>query len=107
MRKSHIKETDYPQRRGLSEEVIERFKLGYGSQTKRLIIPITAGYYKARATDESEPKYLIPKGAKTDLYNKSALREAKPVFIVEGEIDALSIIEAGGNHRHWKHLKHN
>lgn len=95
--KSHIKETDYPQRRGLSEEVIERFKLGYGSQTKRLIIPITAGYYKARATDESEPKYLIPKGAKTDLYNKSALREAKkPVFIVEGEIDALSIIEAGG-----------
>lgn len=99
-KKAHqnIKKTDYPQRRGLSETTIKRFYLGYDEEAKRLIIPVSKGYYKARAIDEKqEPKYLIPKGAKISIFNRKALAEAtKPIFIVEGELDALSIIEAGG-----------
>ena len=94
----HIKETDYLQRRGLSEETISRFMLGYDTKTKRVIIPISKSYYKGRAIDKNvQPKYLIPAGAKVTPFNVKALTEAtKPIFIVEGEIDALSVIEVGG-----------
>lgn len=94
----HIKETDYLQRRGLSEETISRFMLGYDTKTKRVIIPISKSYYKGRAIDKTaQPKYLIPAGAKVTPFNVKALTEAtKPIFIVEGEIDALSVIEVGG-----------
>lgn len=94
----HIKETDYLQRRGLSEETINRFNLGYDAKTKRVIIPISKSFYKGRAIDKTaQPKYLIPAGAKATPFNVKALTEAtKPIFIVEGEIDALSVIEVGG-----------
>ena len=112
--KSHIKETDYPQRRGLSEEVIERFKLGYidnwkhpkapqtAPESPRLIIPISPSNYFARdtrenLTEEQKQYSKLPGGNKKHLFNQKALITSKrPVFIVEGEIDALSIIEAGG-----------
>ena len=101
--KNHIKETDYPQRRGLSEEVIERFNLGFvrnweNTGTPRLVIPTSPTSCLARDTR--------PNGAEGDrhrkkgtphIFNAEALYTSeKPIFIVEGEIDALSIIEAGG-----------
>lgn len=113
---SHIRETDYPKHRGLSENIIKRFKLGYISDWKhpkapnstpspRLIIPITEYSYIARdvrekVSDEQERyKKIKVKGAEkvSWIFNKKALTESnKPIFVVEGEIDALSIIEVGG-----------
>lgn len=102
-----LNETDYPEQRGLSRDVIEHFNLGYeprytkgtgGEEWSALIIPTGKGTYIARNTD--------PKAGKNDryrkqggnpLYNTNALTSAqKPVFIVEGELDALSVITAGG-----------
>ena len=109
---SHIKETDYPQRRGLSEAVIDRFMLGYVAEWRhpkapnapaspRLIIPTGKGSYLARDTraeiPEEQKAYSKSKVGTIQLFNRRALQTAnKPVFIVEGELDALSIIEVGG-----------
>lgn len=110
---AHIAETDYPQRRGLSAAICDRFNLGYITNWKhpkapekvqpspRLIIPTGKGSYLARDTRSNLAKgqadYAKSKVGKMHFLNASAALEAQqPVYIVEGEIDALSIIEAGG-----------
>lgn len=103
----HITETNYPQQRGLSAQIIDRFKLGYksdfsdaktGKLWKALIIPTGKGSFIARNTDhEAEKGNRYRKIGGNQLYNTEALKTAqKPIFIVEGELDALSIIEVGG-----------
>lgn len=102
-----IHDTDYPAYRGLSEGIINRFNLGYdphftkstgGKVWEALIIPTNAGSYVARNTDmKAEGKDRYRKSGSTTPLNWESLQTAgKPVFVVEGEIDALSIIEAGG-----------
>ena len=63
-----------------------------------LIIPTGYHSYVARNTDpeaDSESRYRKTGNAKP--LNIKALQKAeKPIYIVEGELDALSIIEAGG-----------
>ena len=112
---ARLNETDYPQRRGLSASTCARFGLGYDPQWKnpkapdsvpaspRLIIPTGKTSYLARdvrsqneLTDQAA-KYTKVKVGKTQLFNAEAIdTAAKPVYIVEGEIDAMSIVEAGG-----------
>jgi len=105
--RKHITETNYPQQRGLSAQIIDRFKLGYkgdfldtntGTLWKALIIPTGKGSFIARNTDhEAEKNNRYRKIGGNPLYNAEALKTAqKPIFIVEGELDALSIIEVGG-----------
>lgn len=97
---------DYLHKRGLSDEIIKRFRLGYcgnwthpenqsGQPSKRIIIPVTKSSYTARAI-ETDGKYKVMKAGKARLFNVKALAGSKPVFVVEGEIDALSVIQAGG-----------
>lgn len=97
---------EYLHKRGLSDEIIKRFRLGYcrswthpenqsGKPSKRIIIPVTKSSYTARAID-TDGKYKVMKAGKSRLYNVKALSGSKPVFVVEGEIDALSVIQAGG-----------
>ena len=109
---SHIKETDYWKQRGLTEATVDRFKLGYIAEWRhpkapnapaspRLIIPTGIGSYLARDTRAEIPAeqkpYSKSKVGKIQLFNRRALKDAtKPIFIVEGELDALSIIEVGG-----------
>lgn len=101
----HIGETNYPQKRGLPREVIDRFKLGYDPDYSRdtgretwhaLIIPTGQTSYTARNIGPSRDRYR--KQGATQIFNKAALRTAqKPIFIVEGELDALSIVTVGGD----------
>ena len=48
-----VTETNYFLDRGLTPEIIEKFNLGYDSQRKNVIIPVTASSYIERATDPS------------------------------------------------------
>jgi len=105
-------ETDYFAFRGLGQAVIDKFMLGYDpgwqspkalSEGKnppaspRIIIPTSKQSYVARAADSnSEPKFKAIKEGTSELFNKKAFQVTDPVFIVEGEIDALSVIEVGG-----------
>lgn len=104
---ARINQTDYAKRRGLSDEIIERFNLGYVPDWRhpkappvvpgspRLIIPTSRTSYLARlardAKDEREKQYSKGKCGHIHLYNLDALQADEPPFIVEGEIDALSI----------------
>lgn len=85
----------YLQARGLSPE-----GLGYDAEKKQVIIPYDAAgnYYTGRPIIEREngPRYQNAKGP-LPLFNAESLyNESGAVFVVEGPIDALSIIEAGG-----------
>lgn len=107
-----VDQTDYWKKRGLSRETVDRFKLGFVAEWRhpkapnapvspRLIIPTGRGSYLARDTRAEIPAeqkaYSKSKVGSIQLFNKKALQNAtKPIFIVEGEIDALSIIEVGG-----------
>lgn len=111
----HLCETDYFLKRGLSFSTVHRFKVGYVKkwkhphvtnpnvpETPRLIIPLCESCYFARDTREIVPEYQLnytkQKVGGSDLFNKSELfkNSTDPIFIVEGEIDAMSIVEVGG-----------
>lgn len=104
--------------RGISEETLHRFMVGYAPSwrhpkrpsdpdTPRLIIPISRYYYLARYAEADPPEELVEyagefaklkvgrqRGA---FFNGKAVDKAdRPICVVEGEIDAMSIIDAGG-----------
>src|SRR5574344_897148 len=101
----NIIKTQYPQSRGLSEKTINRFNLGYcddfqsnGDTWKALIIPTGSESYCVRNTDPTadKRKRYTKRGSYT-VFNENALYNSeKPVYIVEGEIDAMSIVEGDG-----------
>ena len=85
--------------RGISQDTATAYKLGYDPRKGLLIIPASRYYYAARFIDPDAPRrYDNPSGAKIELFNAQAIynKDGRPVFIVEGAFDALSIIEAGG-----------
>ena len=106
----NITGTDY--HRGLSLDTLNRFKIGYVESWKhpkapqapaspRLIIPTSKHSYLARDTraelTEDQKRYSKSKVGKVRIFNSKSLAAAtQPIFIVEGEIDAMSIIEVGG-----------
>ena len=104
-------EKDYHTQRGISWEVANRFMLGYdynyrayNKELKRweewvaLIIPTGRYSYVARNTDPQATKgnRYRKTGEATPLNWKALQNATKPIFITEGELDALSIIEVGG-----------
>ena len=105
-----LMKTEY--HRGISVDTLNRFKVGFiehwrhpkassAPESPRLIIPTSEHSYLARDTRASltdiQKKYSKSKVGKTHIFNIAALETAsKPIFIVEGEIDALSIIDVGG-----------
>jgi len=119
-----IEETDY--RRGISLDTLKKYCIGYDPEwkiplsvylardgknteskwkyiptTPRLIIPTSRFSYIARYTGEGKyiangTDYTKQKIGKVHLFNDKVINEDKPIFIVEGELDALSIIDAGG-----------
>ncbi|MDE2104797.1 MAG: toprim domain-containing protein [Patescibacteria group bacterium] len=76
--------------RGLTEEVITDFNLGWNGT--HIVIPC-AGFNKYRRDPEKSEgeKYLYDKGSKASLYGK----EAPVVVLTEGEFDALALISRG------------
>lgn len=100
-----VEDTDYFTRRGLSKETIDYFNLGYNPEymdseterTARVIIPTSSYSFQARAVDSDEPGKKYRKGGHSHIFNIKALEQTdKPVIVVEGEFDAMSIYEVGG-----------
>ena len=50
--KKDLKETDYFLKRGLSEEVIEKYNLGYDKKTGYVVLPVSKSFYMLRDTKE-------------------------------------------------------
>lgn len=108
----------YLKKRGISPQTASQWKIGYlgswtsptaiahglkpekANKTPRLIIPTGKNSYIARDTRDDIPqeqqKYRKMKEGSAQFFNGKALKlGSTPVFVVEGEIDALSILEAG------------
>ena len=98
---------DYHAERGISEGVAARFKLGYVQDVKgmstALVIPMlradgSYSYQLRNVSKEGVLQHYKPKvedAGEAELFNSAAIKQAKPVAIVEGAIDALSVISAG------------
>ena len=109
---ANLGRTNY--RRGISLETLNKFCVGYVEQWKhpsvtnpnvlyspRLIIPNDDGGYLARDTranlTKTQAEFSKQKVRPIGLFNSVALSQsAEPVYITEAELDALSIIDAGG-----------
>lgn len=107
---NNINLTNY--HRGLSQATLKHFQIGYVSEWKhpkseknfyspRLIVPNSKVSYLARDTRKNltaqQKEYSKMRVGTIELFNKSVLLQTEtPVFIVEGEFDAMSIYEAGG-----------
>ena len=99
---SHLNECDYLTKRGIDPALQDFFQIGFCKTYKNgraaIIIPTGKNTYKARFLDDKEPKCDIAKGAQNEIFNAQALEQnERPVFVVEGEIDALSFMELGFN----------
>ena len=102
--------TDYLDKRGISKELLERFNIGYDEAftdngklkkpMRAVIFPTSAQTFEARniSVAPGENGFRYYKHGQAVLFNRDALNneKEKPVFVVEGIIDALSVIEAGG-----------
>ena len=101
--------------RGISLETLNKFNVGYIPQWKhpkniendkvpfspRLIVPNDEGGYLARDTrlnlTPAQLNHKIKKVGTVGLFNSAVLTQSEqPVYIAEGEIDAMSVIDAGG-----------
>jgi replicative DNA helicase len=98
----------YLQSRGISVTTADRFKLGYVLEwthpaapnapvTARIIIPISKYSYLARAIDPAANIQKQKVGASLP-FNMKALqnKDHQFIFVTEGEFDALSVVEVGG-----------
>ena len=89
---------EYLAARGISYDTAAAFGLGYDTATRRIVIPNLAGYQARAITPGAKPKYSRPRGLDSGLlpclYDPGALAA---LWITEGEFDALSIWQAGGD----------
>ena len=107
----HLCETDY--HRGISIDTLNHFSIGFVSEWKhpknhhspaspRLIIPTSSGSYLARDTrneadiPENQKGYVKSKVGRVHIFNEKALQSSDIVYVTEGELDALSIIDIAG-----------
>lgn len=94
----------YLESRGISRATAERFKVGYLAGRNEVIFPYLGGqkpYYAARNTATAPngegARWRMPGGLQKTPYNLETLdRGPGDVFLVEGQIDVLSIEDAGG-----------
>lgn len=111
---------DYLAGRGIRPPMWDRFKLGFDGE--RLTIPYLtpAGPWlvKRRCIQhdkcEGHPKYKNTEGAELHLYNAPVLIDSDLVVVTEGELDAVTVEQAGVNavavpgatqwkaNRHWR-----
>lgn len=93
--------------RGITRETQEKYGLGYdprhyfgklGTTAPAVILPYPGrAYYAARAiTEKAFDKPRSSEAGPEPLFNGEALAGDEPVFVVESQICALSILQAGG-----------
>lgn len=110
----------YLSARGISAETASAFNLGYDAEwisptvrknqerkgnnwlppsTKRIIMPVSANHYIARAIDKTVEKQYQKMnetgGGSASIFNMQAIYGSGNIFILEGFFDAMSVLEMG------------
>ena len=92
--------------RGLAEDSIEHFKLGYDKDREAIAIPVFKNEelinikyrYLHPEKNKSGLRYTSERGAETWLYNEKGIENGKKkggILVVEGEFDLMSAWQAG------------
>lgn len=93
----------YLMERGLTLETINKYHIGYNPAKKAVTFPHDGSmtYFSNRYIDAekggTKNRYEVLAGMEVPLFNPAALRTNTPCFVTEGIIDALSILQCGGN----------
>jgi len=96
----HIEAYKYLQSRGITDEMIEKYKIGYtvkGDFALRIIVPSfdkdgVLNYYVARAWTPKKMKYKNPAVPKDEIiFNEGLIDWTKDVYLVEGAFDGFFI----------------
>ena len=95
--------TDYFNNRGLTDNTIDNFKLGYDTEKNMVIIPYNTdnSYYIKRFVDNRSDglRYIKIPGVQEPIFNQNDIFNKDIIFITEGQIDALSIIQELNNNK--------
>jgi 5S rRNA maturation endonuclease (ribonuclease M5) len=97
---------EYLNARGINNDLINKYKLGYGYFYGKywITIPVKnsegkVAFIKLRRlpdAQEGQEKYkFYPKGSAADIYNGKALKETDEIFICEGEFDSIILNSHG------------
>lgn len=93
--KKAIGKTDYLLKRGISEELQQKYNIGYDEKEKRVIFPLSKNSYVARSTEQNPYiKHFKPKGSTNVIFNDHYLKDSQfnsVVWVNESIIDALSL----------------
>lgn len=95
--KKDIDKSDYLLKRGLSEETIKKYNIGYDIKERMIVLPISNTCYLGRYTDDTNKyKHHKPKGTSNEIFNGKYLKDSdfkSIVWVCESIIDALSLEE--------------
>ena len=81
--------TTYLEQRGITRELIDKYKIGYDEERKLVVFPINKHCYFARSVVNNDK--VKSKGS-SDIWNKRYIKENNQlVYVTEGIIDALSL----------------
>lgn len=113
---------DWLRGRGLTDETITEFSLGYMPETDQVIFPYFNGageeVWERRRKIEGEPKFWSPQGSHARLYNMKDV-DSPVLYLTEGEVDTLTLWQFFANdsrigvvgvpgassfQEHWKYL---
>lgn len=86
----------YLEQRGITQETATRFNLSYSVNDNAIIFPYDdQGYYVERRLSPAtkRDRYRFPTGQAFRPYNLPTLAKSKTIFVVEGQFDALSIMQ--------------
>lgn len=96
----NIDKTDYLRKRGFSSAILKKYSVGFDEKKKMIVIPYSQDktyYLKRSILDKNFFKPKIEEAGLEPIYNVKALYESNEhCFITESPLDALSIIQSGG-----------
>lgn len=95
-----VDKTDYFHMRGLTEDTVKKYCLGYDVKKDAVVIPYSSElrYYQRRSVKQKQfYKPTVEDAGSEPLFNQNGLygNSKTPVFIVESPICALSIMQCG------------
>ena len=108
----NIDKCNYLETKNISKEIQERFNIGYCSEwispttsedmkkyisaSPRIIIPSTSASYAAIYVGTNKNVAPVQRVGESFLFNRESLNDGdSPIFVLENELDALSVIECG------------
>lgn len=81
--------TDYLEKRGITKELINKYKIGYDDKRNLVIFPINKHCYFGRSTVNNDK---FKSGGNSDIWNEEYINENTSIlYITESIIDALSL----------------